>query len=677
MNAFILSKSTRIAADEHVLPIHHAAEILRRDMADVLRAGGEENWIRIELDPSLAAESWEASCTPEELLFRCGDDLGAAYALLSVSQRFLDIQPLDWWMSRKTKRKETVSVPCGAWQSPVYRVRFRGWFVNDEVLLIGWHQEEYAREEAWERIFETVLRCGGNMVIPGTDRDFDGEKLCRMALDRGLWLTQHHTELLGARMFARAYPGVEASYTLHPDLYEALWQEAIDRWAGERVVWAVGFRGQGDHAFWEEDRSADTPAKRGAYIEKVMRRQMEMVRAKDPGARFCTNLYGEIMALYREGHLKVPEEVIRLWGDNGFGRMVSRRQSNENPRTDAMPGENEPGQNGIYYHISFYDLQAANHITPLQIAPQRVAGELKTILRHHGDTMWNINVGSIYPHAFQLDMISRMWQSGEYDGNQAAAAFAERYYGTAEHAPLLTDYARAAVAYGPNEDDRAGDQYYHWPLRALAHALLRGGTEQPVESLLWAAKGPSFPDQARQLAATVKPGIASWGAYVSQTRRAMDALESTDPDAAERMRNREYLYGLIHRTGCEGLYSFCQACLHVLAGDDLQAFLWTDRALESCRRAAEAMGRVNGRFAHIYRNDCFAGVALTAQVLEGVRAWIRIRGDGERLYDWERTYLTPRSDAKLSLQSHRTLQLSDDELGLRLRGEIRLEESRE
>ena len=673
MAAFMLSLSTRVLADESLSAVRHAADILRRDMRAALTEEGPENVIRLVIDPALPAEAYVAQAAAEEITLRCGDDLGAAYALLSVSERLLGVQPLGWWMGLAPKRLGSVSVPCQSWESPRYRVRFRGWFVNDEVLFSGWHSEENARAEVWERVFETVLRCGGNMVIPGTDRGFDGHVLNEMALERGLWLTQHHTELLGAKMFARVYPDLQPSYTLYPDKYEGLWQESIDRYAGRRVVWAVGFRGQGDRAFWEDDGEADTAEKRGAFIARVMRRQMELVRAKDPAAHFCTNLYGEMMALYREGHLPVPEDVIKLWGDNGFGKMVSRRQNNDNPRTDAMPGENEPGENGIYYHVSFYDLQAANHITPLQNPPQMVADELKTILDHRADTLWNINVGSIYPHPFLLDLVSRMWKTGEYDAKEAAVDFARRYYGQEGLAPLLTGYAESAVFYGPHADDRAGDQYYHWPLRALAHALLCGETDRPVDSLRWAAEG-DFEQQARKLAAVVQPGAAAWREYLRKARAAMDALEdAADPAAACRLRDREYLYGLLHQTGCEGLYSFCQACVHALRGNDLQACLWTDRALQCHRKALEAMDRVQGRFAHIYRNDCFSGVAVTVRVLEAVRAWLRIRGDGEYLFKWEKQYLVPREEALLSLQSHRTVQLSDDDLCLRLRGEISLE----
>lgn len=97
-----------------------------------------------------------------ELRLRCGNDLGAVYALLSISEKWLQILPLAWWMGLSPRRMDTASVPAGtAWQSPAYTVRYRCWFINDEVLLTGWHIEEGKRAILWRRVFETVLRCGG------------------------------------------------------------------------------------------------------------------------------------------------------------------------------------------------------------------------------------------------------------------------------------------------------------------------------------------------------------------------------------------------------------------------------------------------------------------------------------------------------------------------------------
>ena len=670
MSDFILSLSTRIQADESQSAIQHAAAVLRRDMRENLSGQGPDNVIRVLQDSALEAETYAAEVTEQEVLLRCGDDLGAVYALLSVSQRYLGVQPLGWWMGLRPKMHDTAWIPLGGWESPRYAVRYRCWFVNDEVLFTGWHLEESQRAEVWKRLFEALLRCGGNMVIPGTDREYDGHRLCDMALERGLWITQHHTELLGARMFARAYPELQPSYTQHPREFEALWQEAVDRYAGRRVVWTIGFRGQGDKAFWHDDSGYDTAEKQGAFISSVMRRQMELVRAKDPKAVFSTNLYGEMMGLYRAGHLKVPDGVIRLWGDNGYGKMVSRRQNNDNPRVDAMPAEHEKGEHGIYYHVSFYDLQAANHITMLQNPPQMIADELERVLKRRAGQVWNINVGSVKPHAFMLEVVRRMWTDGRCDAGKAAAEFAHVYYGSEAAAKLLTGYASCAVAYGPNADDRAGDQYYHFPLRIMIRALMRGENALPVPSLLWAADGVSYLKQVEKIARIGQTGMDSWGRYVQDCREVMDGMPEAD---AVRLRDTLLLQGVLHQTGCEGLYSFGQCAFHAVNGHDLQAFLWADRALEAHRRGLAAMRGVGGRFAHLYDNDCFAGVELTCRMLEGLRSWLRIRGDGDLMYDWEKQYLVSPEEKRVVLQTHRTVQLSDDELCLRLRGEVDLE----
>ena len=148
------------------------------------------------------------------------------------------------------------------------------------------------------------------------------------------------------------------------------------------------------------------------------------------------------------------------------------------------------------------------------------------------------------------------------------------------------------------------------------------------------------------------------------------------PEAqAVRLRDTLLLQGTLHLTGCEGLYSFGQCAVHAVKGHDLQAYLWADRALDAHRRGLEATRHVSGWFAHLYDNDCFTGVELTCRMLEGLRSWLRIRGDDDLMYDWEKQYLVSPEEKRVVLQTHRTVQLSDDELCLRLRGEAELEEA--
>lgn len=223
--------------------------------------------------------------------------------------------------------------------------------------------------------FETLLRCGGNMVIPGTDRN--SKKYMELAGNMGLWITQHHAEPLGAEMFLRAYPNKKPSFKEHPDLFRKLWREGIERQKKYKIIWNLGFRGQGDTPFGKNDPLYDTPEKRGNLISSIMKEQYDLVKQSIPNAVFSTNLYGETMELYQQGLIKLPEDVIMIWADNGYGKMVSRRQGNHNPRIKALPNEGlKHREHGVYYHVSFYDLQAGNVLTMLPNSMEFVKEEL-------------------------------------------------------------------------------------------------------------------------------------------------------------------------------------------------------------------------------------------------------------------------------------------------------------
>ncbi len=87
MHHFVISRSTRIVADETNPTLRHGTDILRRDLKDILTGTGPENAIRLAVDDSLPPETFRAEVSENEILLRCGDDLGGMYALLSVSER--------------------------------------------------------------------------------------------------------------------------------------------------------------------------------------------------------------------------------------------------------------------------------------------------------------------------------------------------------------------------------------------------------------------------------------------------------------------------------------------------------------------------------------------------------------------------------------------------------------
>jgi hypothetical protein len=194
-NSFILTSRTAILCEGEA-PVTNAAAILHRDLAKTLEAGNAAsngNSIRLKRSNPLPTESWTITVSSDEIVINYGDSLGAVYALLFISERFLGVAPFWYWNDQRFVKRDLVAVPAGEYSSPEYAVKFRGWFVNDEVLIENWGGDN---EEHWRMVFEALLRCGGNMVIPGTDGN--SRRYRSLAADMGLTITHHHAEPLGA-----------------------------------------------------------------------------------------------------------------------------------------------------------------------------------------------------------------------------------------------------------------------------------------------------------------------------------------------------------------------------------------------------------------------------------------------------------------------------------------------
>ena len=247
----------------------------QRDVAmTMLPSEGEVCRFEVLISESLEKESYVIEVETGKVQIQAGDELGVIYGLLYLSERCLGIAPFWFWNDQTFERKAFIEIPEGRYISPTYRLRFRGWFINDEVLLDAWGKDEFDEDtgitenEAFEMAMEALLRLGGNMVIPGTDHN--SHKYIKLAADMGLWITHHHAEPLGAKMFAREYPDKVPSYRQYPELFHSLWRKAIEEQSAYKVVWNIGFRGQGDRPFWADDPQYDTPQKRGELISSLI-----------------------------------------------------------------------------------------------------------------------------------------------------------------------------------------------------------------------------------------------------------------------------------------------------------------------------------------------------------------------------------------------------------------------
>lgn len=659
-------------------PIRHAWQMIARDHGTVFgeppRQGEDGDVIVRYAVPEDGCPEW-----PEAFCFRFADgaggrtkalhiagrdELGIIYGLLHYSHTVLGVDPFWYWAELLPARREMIPVAAYDYNSVQPKVRYRGWFVNDEVCLIGWKEAYPPTEEVWQPVFEALLRCGGNMVIPGTDLPRTGIHHT-LATEMGLWVTHHHAEPLGAEMFLRAYPGRQASYSQHPELFEGLWRAAIEKQQHDRIVWVLSFRGQGDKPFWEDDPAFDTPAKRGALISSVVQRQYGMVKEYVDDPVCCMAMYGEIAELYKAGHIEVPGDIIKVWADNGYGKMVSRRHGNLNLRVRALPEPGDGGKHGVYYHVTFHDLQASNHLTMFPGRPEFIARELEEAFRYGASEYLLVNCGNLLPHLYTLDLTARLWKDGSAEPGEHLREFIGRLYSSrqAQIAGLYRQYAECAISYGPNEDDRAGDEFYHHPAREIMGHWLRGRTDTD-ERLVWATERLPFAEQVRWFK---EKAAAAEGNWLQLRERCVQVMAQLTGEESRRLQVQLLVQLDLHLSGCRGLNAICRAYEAYLAGLYPQAFVLASRAVWSYKTGHEALREAEqGQWKNFYRADWLTNVANTIGHADTIRKYLRILGDSPDMFLWYKEFLMPETEKYIYLENTHRNPLADDELARRL-----------
>lgn len=608
-------------------------------------------------------EHYSIEVRERRMVIAAGSELGFIYAMNRISESYMGILPFWFWNDQPIRKKAYVRIPEGVYVQREKTVRFRGWFINDEVLISHWDAGK-SREYPWEMVFEALLRLGGNLVIPGTDKN--SREYAKLAWDMGLWVTHHHAEPLGAEMFARAYPELTPSFQEHPDLFRKLWQEGIDKQKGRKVIWNIGFRGQGDTPFWSSDPSCDTPEKRGELISGIMREQYDTVQSQIPDAVFCTNLYGEMMELYQEGLLRIPEEVIMIWADNGYGRMVTRRRGNHNPRVVSMPPQSLKDKNhGVYYHVSFYDLQAANHITMLPNSMEFVEEELRAAYEGGIRKLWVINASNIKPHTFPLDFTANLWYSDSLDAAEHRRRYVEEYYPGKEPVQrkmeqCLDRYFKSTVSFGTNRDEHAGEQFYNYVTRDFVHNWMKDGGHEPCTQLFWCTGEIEFPEQISWYQARCEAGSAGFAALL---RECGEAEAGASLEMRELWEDSVMLQVKIHALCLEGAVLFCQGYQEYSNGKLLEAFYLLGEAAVCYEGADQAMrGREHGKWRDFYGNDCLTDIKETAYCIRRLMGYVRNLGDGPDFYRWQREVIYSEEDKSVVLITNMENHMTDLEL---------------
>jgi hypothetical protein len=405
---------------------------------------------------------------------------GTIYAVYQFSQDYLGVDPLYYWTDHAPARKAKIDVPDGLqkdFPAPVFK--YRGFFINDEDLLTGWAPGEANDHtgialDAWDKIFETILRLKGNTVAPGT-WIFSDEPQIAAAGARGLIVTQHHAIPLGMNV-ARWPEDAPYTYGVHPETLQRAWTNAVAAYPrNQEILWTVGLRGLSDSPYSAFDTTvAGDNHALGRVIGQAMAEQVRIVRAAHPDASFITNLWQEGSRLVQSGDLQLPEGVHAVWADDGYGTVL------DNGRVKAG--------DGMYYHVAMMNGRA-NQLTEM-VPVQRIYSEFGRYIAAGATHYMLVNVSDIRP----VSMTTRALMDAAWKGvpKEGAAAGASAFYkqwaadqfgaaAAAAVAAVYEEYFQAPARTNVNGVTREyGDQLYHTETRRM---LLTDLLDRPLSTV--------------------------------------------------------------------------------------------------------------------------------------------------------------------------------------------------
>ena len=628
-----------IALEEIPSSVQYALNAFKRDWQDIFsteltRAGQtESNQIQITMHKLEHDESFRIYSDADSLYIEGHDDLGVVFGMYYVCEHILGIDPYRFWTDFQVTQADEINVSDLDYQSPEPAVRFRGWFMNDEDCLIGWHDEMEISMATWEIIYESALRAGYNMVIPGTTAAPDDPQM-QLATDMGLWLTQHHAQPLGAKLFRVVHPGIEPRIPEDIPLFKEIYLEAINKLKDKKVVWSLGFRGQGDLPFFIRDTRYATPEQRGKAIGDMIRLQRQLVEDNTTTPQyFVHHVYSESAELYKEGHLSLDDDIIRVWADNGYGAMRARREWTPDAEVLTYPiPKDADKRSGVYYHVQFHDLQTAHRITPF-VAPQLIVSEYQKLYDAGNIAYVLVNVGNIRPHVFNLELLNHIMQDCVDSTSSIFAkhetTWAGRYFPDAEQKILDLHYRyhQAFFKYAHHTDDVGGEELCHWGTRYAIQTVVR--KQDPFEMHFM------FPFLKGQV--TTNREIFAW--LIERLEAIMpewEAIEQTSHEIEASLPDiqKTYYTALIKRHILFMRYSYAgfletlYGCVAFMDEDYQSAFIhFSDGKVYMISAWDGITADTDEKWANFYRGEWLTGVRESIRWLQTMQGLCRIQGD--------------------------------------------------
>jgi hypothetical protein len=287
-----------------------------------------------------------------------------------------------------------------------------------------------------------------------------------------------------------------------------------------------------------------------------------------------------------------------------------------------------------------------------------LASELDKSLKAGANVYWIINCGSLKPHVYTLDLISRLWQQGGITINRWRKSYAETYYGGKNGesmTALFEEYALCTAKYGPNDDDRAGEEIWHYPVRELLCKWMSGDTVNGLESLIWLAGDMPFYEQAKKLETLAAETFPKWDRLCEKCAALRRQL---DGGYKQLFDDSIFLQTSLQRSGALGTVLFCESLNSYRDGDMVNAFRLASKSRDIYEEGVKALlDAEHGKWAGYYDGDCLTDIRLTVSCMDALVSWLRVCGDGPDFHRWKRTFLVPAGEkaVKLLLNKKRPL----------------------
>jgi hypothetical protein len=327
------------------------------------------------------------------LIITGSDRRGTAYGVFELSQQ-IGVSPWYWWADVPVKKKTALYVNKNINISDAPKVKYRGFFINDEApAFSGWTKEKFGgvNHLVYEKIFELLLRLKANYLWPamwGNAFNDDDTLNPKLADEYGIVMgTSHHEPMLRAQQEWKRYGKGKWDYDSNEVVLKEFWKKGLENMGTHESIVTIGMRGDGD-----------MPMAQGtaiALLERIVADQRKIIEdvTHKPASETpqLWALYKEVQDYYDKG-MRVPDDVTLLLCDDNWGNIRKLPKLNEPKRK---------GGYGIYYHFDYvggprnYKWLNTNNIS-------RVWEQMHLAYEYNVRNIWIVNVGDIKPMEFPI-----------------------------------------------------------------------------------------------------------------------------------------------------------------------------------------------------------------------------------------------------------------------------------